>query len=1764
MAGTKLIALWTLILCILPSATALPSSHSHSHSRFHKKVIAPTCRNPVSPFDYSAKVQRDENAPICHVTPGVDLFPRSLEPRAEDDYSCSESKPCKNGACCPKATGYCNYGEKYCGTNGQSPNEVCWSNCDAKAECGRDAAVPGKKCPLNVCCSAFGFCGMTDEFCQKGTKEEPGCQSNCEQPGSGSSGGDVQKKVIGYYEAWAHDRKCQGMDFKDIPTGTLTHLFFSFGYISPGEFDLVPMDDLKPDLFSQFTAVKKSNPGLKTVIALGGWTFNDNGTATQPVFSDVVSSPENRAKFIKKLFAFMRQYAFDGVDFDWEYPGAPDRGGRPEDGKNFVTFLKELNDANKKQQMHYIVSFTVPTSFWYLRHFDLKAVEYVDFVNVMSYDLHGVWDSTNPIGNHIYGHSNLTEIKLALDLFWRNNVKAEKLNLGLGFYGRSFQLSNSACYKPGCNFKGGASPGPCSKNSGTLTYNEIQDIIKQHKIKPYHDKEAAVKYITWNNDQWVSYDDKDTFKAKIDYANKVGLGGLLIWAIDQDTPDLQALNAVVSPKSVKALAMTADDASFWDDATVPDCYVTDCGGTCDKPGFFKITQQPCGGAKPVTRRSKGKDSQLCCPFASAPDPKKCKWRGNPTSCNGHCQDNEVLLQMNKWGDGWYCEDGNKAYCCESPAAKGHDCYWAGVGKSCNNDDKTMTFSGTFMSTVADIANAVTLIDTPLVKWLEKQDMEMQKRYCCPRKDAKNWKNCNWYGDTLSSDTCYDNHCPVGKQVQLTDSPYGAGQSCFPRMERSRVYCCDPTDGKQLFLPVPLDRLFSDPPTGKDVETDFTLEVDDTFGGQGDKTDNEPGNAAFQFVVLASPEELQHSLDKRDGSHWELFNCKGGSSEEEHTIQMFCTDMSENSNCHKIGLGKGVPGTILEMPAGCGAGRYAVAKSMVPAKTQNIPHHLVKRLSGDVKPMVYDLTFDYEFRRVPRDVGETHMRLDFSNKDNYWDEVVAAAASKRKVKRSLSDVGGNHKRWLEDEWRDDYHGGMLSHSELHKRWFGENIISWLKNLVKPEIKKEFTHNVKEQFIAKIIDDKVECGDGNTKIDAHILVQALTDVSVSTSFGFTLITKLNFASPGSPLDLSQSYLTFMNQGQVTATFTLEALIRVSYESGEKTILTLPFPGATFRVPGIVTIGPSVRVAGEFNAALTLSAEIETKVDLADWEVRQTYPAAEKDYEPKMIEKLDSGDSGNENGLLEPQFYAAIGAVGKAEAHLRAIAEFGIRFDERWDVDAATAGVVADGYVRFEVGVGKSTEATCPWTYGLTLGAKLYAEVNTPSQFGWGKKTWDLPGSGEVAIIPGGKCPDLRTGQPTKRDLLWASQNGTIFNESPYQESEIGSAILHRLGKRANVVGPPFHIDLQNLLCPASKKPAQDGSECARLSQVPGSGKKDASKRSIGDAETHHHLEKRGSPKTGQFCKGRGLMNIKSLNYPTSGEILPVLPNVLTYGYRNPDQCRNFDFGTIPFPVPNDGYATEHILEFQLVTEFFQNYADRNRRINCWVPMANVDSCQCLLSFWDKSKSGMKPIINGIEKEALDHVGYEFPGTGNAFLNEFVVLQSEVNDLKEGLWGRHVGRTEYTLQEYAGYGDNLFQYVKNSIIVIRYHTDPIINGHLVRQKNRIGARLALLDNTVLPQITKPVGNVQRTWAPLGLRAEWDTFMRTRTASVITDAFNNVETSLAALEEGYTTQAQRNMANRPNGGQDAQNERDFIAKIDALRAEWTNNRPVWNTPFP
>jgi chitinase len=67
-----------------------------------------------------------------------------------------------------------------------------------------------------------------------------------------------------------------------------------------------------------------------------------------------------------------------------EYPAAPDRGGHPGDTAAFTDFLKRLQDVNSQQPTKYLVSFTAPTSYWYLRGFDLGAVDHVDWINVMS------------------------------------------------------------------------------------------------------------------------------------------------------------------------------------------------------------------------------------------------------------------------------------------------------------------------------------------------------------------------------------------------------------------------------------------------------------------------------------------------------------------------------------------------------------------------------------------------------------------------------------------------------------------------------------------------------------------------------------------------------------------------------------------------------------------------------------------------------------------------------------------------------------------------------------------------------------------------------------------------------------------------------------------------------------------------------------------------------------------------------------------------------------------------------------------------------------------------------------------------------------------------------------------------------------------------------------------------------------------------------------------------------------------------------------
>lgn len=61
----------------------------------------------------------------------------------------------------------------------------------------------------------------------------------------------------------------------------------------------------------------------------------------------MVSTSANRQTFISSTADLLSQYGFDGIDIDWEYPGADDRGGVPADVANFASLLSEMNAAFK-------------------------------------------------------------------------------------------------------------------------------------------------------------------------------------------------------------------------------------------------------------------------------------------------------------------------------------------------------------------------------------------------------------------------------------------------------------------------------------------------------------------------------------------------------------------------------------------------------------------------------------------------------------------------------------------------------------------------------------------------------------------------------------------------------------------------------------------------------------------------------------------------------------------------------------------------------------------------------------------------------------------------------------------------------------------------------------------------------------------------------------------------------------------------------------------------------------------------------------------------------------------------------------------------------------------------------------------------------------------------------------------------------------------------------------------------------------------------
>jgi chitinase len=677
-------------------------------------------------------------------------------------------------------------------------------------------------------------------------------------------------------------------------------------------------------------------------------------------------------------------------------------------------------------------------------------------------------------------------------------------------------------------------------------------------------------------------------------------------------------------------------------------------------------------------------------------------------------------------------------------------------------------------------------------WRNGDCWDGEQPFCC--KKSEDWQHCSWHGKPGS---CFDDHCDTGHQVELANSYEGEGDDCGWN-DRTRVFCCDPPADQAPFLPVPLDYLFPNPPPADSAKAEFKLKTDPTFGGAVTTPfANDPQDAAFGFIVLTSPDTIQVSLDKRDGSHWEVFDCFDATSEEEHTVRMLCTDDSHSSNCDKIHLGKGVPGTILEMPEGCGPGKYAVAVQLETSENQDLPQHLRKR-DLPSSPIVYDLKFDYDFARVPRDLGTTQMRIDFANEDGYWNKVVDKAASKKR-KRSLGDYSGNKKRFLEEAWREDKHHSGLSHEELHKRWFGSDVITWLKGLINgvkggPNVH----HSYVEDFTAILLRESWTCSSGIVTASAQLDVVANTHVAVNTNFGLTIIATLS-----SPIDLSNSYLYFRNDGEITAKFTLDALASVNFDTGDMVLLSADKFGAAFTVPGIVTIGPNFKLVAQVEGGITLSGHIVSEVNIAKWNVQQTFPDVSADWDPQASSNIDPSGTQDMTPKEKPLFDASVAANGYLTTHLKPTITFGIEFNKNFiPVDPATVNLVADGFVTAYANAAASTSGGASFCYGVDAGAQLYASVSVPPVFGWKlpQSRFQIGPQLDFQIVEE-TCPI----KPSRREI--AGNDSTTAEDAWTQsglavpELESGTKV-RSLQARAQIYGPILHIPSDLLKCPGEQ--------------------------------------------------------------------------------------------------------------------------------------------------------------------------------------------------------------------------------------------------------------------------------------------------------------------------------------------------------------------------
>lgn len=262
--------------------------------------------------------------------------------------------------------------------------------------------------------------------------------------------------------------------------------------------------------------IREWNPDMKVVLSVGGWGAGR--------FSLMSRTEEGRKNFAASCAKFVFDNGLDGIDIDWEYPCSDSANidADPSDKWNFTFLLQALRDALGKDK---IVSIAAGAGKYFPRDTEMDKVGAIcDYVQLMTYDMRSGF--CPQAGHHTAPYASVgddsgLDTKSITELFHAAGVPLEKLVIGSAFYSRRWtgvpdvnhglfqQAGSLGMYGPG--------------------YTELkQKFINKNGYTEYWDEAAQAPFL-FNGNEFISYDNEKSVKAKCEYVKKAGVLGIMYW-----------------------------------------------------------------------------------------------------------------------------------------------------------------------------------------------------------------------------------------------------------------------------------------------------------------------------------------------------------------------------------------------------------------------------------------------------------------------------------------------------------------------------------------------------------------------------------------------------------------------------------------------------------------------------------------------------------------------------------------------------------------------------------------------------------------------------------------------------------------------------------------------------------------------------------------------------------------------------------------------------------------------------------------------------------------------------------------------------------------------------------------------------------------------------------------------------------------------------------------------------------------------------------